>query len=147
MTTNAERATTLARALRSRFELGASVPDFYTDDVTVWTPSFTAGSVGEMLAAVAGLDASFSDAELVLSPLDVSGDVACVEWSLSITHTGPLSLGDGITVEPRGIRVTIHGVTVAEFEGERICSLRQYWDEMSVLEQLGLLPEPASGRR
>jgi hypothetical protein len=32
-------------------------------------------------------------------------------------------------------------VTVAEFRGDRICSLRQYWDELSLFEQLGLLPE------
>ena len=27
-------------------------------------------------------------------------------------------------------------VIQAEFEGERICSLRQYWDEFAVLDQL-----------
>ena len=32
----------------------------------------------------------------------------------------------------------MHGVTVAEFEGERICSLRQYRDEFAVLDQLGV---------
>jgi hypothetical protein len=37
--------------------------------------------------------------------------------------------------------VTFHGITVAEFLGDRICSLRQYWDELSVFDQLGLLPD------
>jgi hypothetical protein len=27
---------------------------------------------------------------------------------------------------------------VAEFRDDRICSLRQYWDELSAYEQLGL---------
>jgi hypothetical protein len=27
----------------------------------------------------------------------------------------------------------------AEFRGDRICSLRQYWDELTVFDQLGLL--------
>ena len=48
-------------------------------------------------------------------------------------------LADDTNIEPSGIRVTLHGVTVAEFVGERICSLRQYWDEHAVLEQLGVL--------
>ena len=33
----------------------------------------------------------------------------------------------------------VHGVTVAEFLGDRICSVRQYWDEFAVLEQLGVM--------
>jgi len=35
--------------------------------------------------------------------------------------------------------VTLHGITVAEFRSDRICSLRQYWDELDVFDQLGLL--------
>ena len=35
-------------------------------------------------------------------------------------------------------------MTVAEFRGNRICSLRQYFDRLSVLEQLGLLSEEAA---
>ena len=36
---------------------------------------------------------------------------------------------------PGGL-VTVHGVTVAEFQGDRICSLRQYWDEFAVAERI-----------
>jgi ketosteroid isomerase-like protein len=42
-------------------------------------------------------------------------------------------------VDPTGVQITLHGITVAEFRGDRICSLRQYWDELSVFDQLGLL--------
>ena len=56
-----------------------------------------------------------------------------------MTHTGTVVLGDGKPIEPSGIRVTLNGVTVAEFLGDRICSVRQYWDELTVLEQLGVL--------
>jgi hypothetical protein len=56
-----------------------------------------------------------------------------------MTHTGAITLADGSTIEPTGIRVTLHGVTVAEFDGPRICSVRQYWDEFDVLEQLGVV--------
>ena len=45
------------------------------------------------------------------------------------------------SIEPTGERVTIHGVTVAEFRDERICSIRQYWDELSLFEQLGVVGE------
>jgi hypothetical protein len=39
-------------------------------------------------------------------------------------------VADGKIVEPTGVRVTLNGITVAKFSGERICSLRQYWDEL-----------------
>ena len=52
---------------------------------------------------------------------------------------GPLAIADGRTLEPTGVRIFLHGVTVAEFHGEQICALRQYWDELSVYEQLGLM--------
>ena len=84
-------------------------------------------------------DEAFADIELDFAPLDVGGDYACVEWTLQMTHTGTLVLGDGQPIEPSGTRVTPHGVTIAEFLGDRICSLRQYWDEFTVLEQLGVL--------
>ena len=62
-----------------------------------------------------------------------------------MTHTGELDLAGGMTVEPTGLRITLHGVTVAEFRDDRICSLRQYWDELAALEQLGVLGEEEPG--
>jgi hypothetical protein len=37
--------------------------------------------------------------------------------------------------------VELRGVLIAEFEGDRIKRFRQYWDEVALLEGLGLLPE------
>jgi ketosteroid isomerase-like protein len=56
-----------------------------------------------------------------------------------MTHSGPLTLAGGEVVEPTGARITVNGATVAEFRGDRICSLRQYWDELGVFEQIGLM--------
>jgi hypothetical protein len=88
-------------------------------------------------------DDAFSDIDLEVSPLDVGGEYACVEWRVSMTHTGQIEVAAGKVVDPTGVRVTLHGITVAEFRGDRICSLRQYWDELSVFDQLGLLREGA----
>ena len=74
-----------------------------------------------------------------VAPLDVAGAYACVEWTVEMTHSGTTVLGDDVNIEASGIRVTVHGVTIAEFLGERICSVRQYWDDHTVLEQLGVL--------
>jgi ketosteroid isomerase-like protein len=140
VTTNSARASTLARSLRASIEGDSSVVDeLYTDDVKVWAPALSVSSARELGAEFERRDEVFSGIELEVAPLDVSGDYACAEWTVTMTHSGPLLLADGVVVEPTGIRITLNGVTVAEFEGDRICSLRQYWDEFGVLEQLGLL--------
>jgi ketosteroid isomerase-like protein len=140
MTTNEARASTLARALRAGLAGDTqTVADVCTDDVRVWAPAITAGSRAELLDALDRRDAAFSDIDLEVTPLDVGGDFACVEWTVRMTHTGALELGDGARLEPSGEPVVIHGATIAEFDGDRICSLRQYWDEFTVLEQLGAL--------
>jgi ketosteroid isomerase-like protein len=139
VTTNSARASILARSLRASIERDSSVVgELYTDDVKVWAPALSVSSARELVEEFERRDEVFSGIELEVAPLDVSGDYACAEWTVTMTHSGPLVLADGI-VEPTGIRITVNGVTVAEFAGDRICSLRQYWDEFGVLEQLGLL--------
>jgi ketosteroid isomerase-like protein len=138
MTTNQDRATALSRALRAaiqrdRDELSALL----TDDVRTWTPALSTASLTELVDELDRRGEAFSDLQLEIVPLDVGGDFACVEWTAEMTHTAAILLADEESIEPTGIRVTVHGATVAEFLGERICSIRQYWNELDVLEQLG----------
>jgi ketosteroid isomerase-like protein len=140
MTTNAARGATLMRALRASIEGDSeAVHELYTDDVRAWAPALSANSATELAAEFQRRDNTFSAIELEAAPLDVGGDFACVEWTVTMTHSGPLTLPDGFVLGPTGLVVTINGATVAEFEGDRICSFRQYWDEFAVLEQLGLV--------
>jgi len=140
MTSNHTRATMLVRALRAAIDRDRkTVEGLFTDDVRAWTPTLATSSLSELLDELDRRDESFSDIELAVEPLDVGGDYACVEWTVEMTHTGAITLADNTRVEPSGIRVALHGVTIAEFLDERICSLRQYWDELAILEQLGVL--------
>jgi ketosteroid isomerase-like protein len=139
VTTNAARATTLIRALRAAVEGdGGAVPALFTDDVKAWAPGMSAGSAAELAAEFARRDDAFSAIDIEVFPLDVSGPYACVEWSVSMTHSGTLVIGDELTVEPTGLSISLHGATIAEFRGDRICALRQYWDELALLDQLGV---------
>jgi ketosteroid isomerase-like protein len=142
MASNAERAATLVRGLEASI-LGDStvVADLYTDDVKGWAPAMSVSSAAELAVEFEDRDGAFSDIELDVSPLDVSGDRAAVEWIVQVTHSGPLEIDDDLVIDPTGLRLTLHGVTVAEFEGNKIRSFRQYWDEVEILEQLALLPE------
>jgi len=140
MTSNADRATTLIRALRAGIDGDTgTIRDLCTEDVRAWTPALSAGSFTELAAELERRDHAFSDIDLEVAPLDVGGDYACAEWSVSMTHTGPLVLAGGEVAEPTGARITLNGATVAEFRHDRICSLRQYWDELAAFEQIGLI--------
>jgi hypothetical protein len=141
---NAERAETLVRVIRAAVGDGdTDVCELLTDDVRAWTPGLAAASRDELLDHFARRDDALSDVDVETIALDVGSQFACVEWSVSMTHTGPLVLPGGAIVEATGLRVTLHGVAVAEFDGDRICALRQYWDELSLFEQLGLIGQRA----
>jgi ketosteroid isomerase-like protein len=141
MASNAERAATLVRALEASIVGDSTViAELYTDDVKGWAPALTVSSAAELAVEFEDRDGAFSDIELDVSPFDVADDRACVEWVVTLTHSGPLELDDDIVIDPTGLRVSLHGVTVAEFDGARISSFRQYWDEVELLEQLALLP-------
>jgi ketosteroid isomerase-like protein len=140
LTTDTARASILERALRASIEGDSTVVgEVYTDDVRVWAPALSVSSARELAEEFRRRDDAFSGIELEIFPLAVAGAYACAEWTVTMTHSGRLVLADGLVVEPTGIQVTVNGATVAEFDGDRICSLRQYWDEFGVLEQLGLL--------
>lgn len=137
MTSNETRASVLARALRAGVEGDReTLKALLTDDVRSWTPTVSTTSLDELIEELDRRDDAFSDVELYIAPLDVGGDYACVEWTVEMTHSGKIALDENESIEPSGVQVTLHGVTVAEFEGDRICSLRQYWNEHALFEQL-----------
>ena len=143
MSTNAERADALVRALHAALDGDAdTIRSLCIADVQVWTPARSASSVDELINGFLDRNEIFDGIELETTPLDVGRDRACVEWTAKMTQTGEVVLRDGTRVEPTDVEVALHGVAVAEFDGARIASVRQYWDHMELLDQLGLT-EPA----
>ena len=119
------------------------VSDLYTEDVRVSTPALSLESAAvELAVEIEDRESAFTDIDIEITALDVGGDRACAEWIGRFTHSGPLDVNDD-AIEPTGSRVTMRGVTVADFEGGKISAFRQYWDEVALLEQLGLLPVEA----
>jgi ketosteroid isomerase-like protein len=142
MSSNAERAAMLIRGLAASVTGDSSVvADLYADDVQGWSPAMRVSSAAELAIEFEDREEAFSDVELGFAPLDVSGDRACVEWTMTATHSGPLVVDDDLNLDATGLRITLHGVTVAEFADGRIRSFRQYWDEGELLALVGLLPD------
>jgi ketosteroid isomerase-like protein len=141
MGSSSDRAAVLVQAIEATVTGDSRVVrDLYADDVQGWSPVMTVSSAAELAVELEDRQEAFSDIELDVRPLDVGDDQACVEWVATATHSGPLVVDEDVVIEPTGGRFTLRGVTVADFEGDRIRGFRQYWDEVSLLEQLALIP-------
>jgi ketosteroid isomerase-like protein len=141
MGSSADRAATLVQAIEASVTGDSRVVrELYADDVHGWSPVMTVSSAAELAVELEDRQEAFSDIDLDVTPLDVGDDQACVEWVATATHSGPLVVDDDVVIEPTGGRFTLRGVTVADFEGNRIRAFRQYWDEVSLLEQLQIVP-------
>ncbi|HEV3133475.1 MAG TPA: ester cyclase [Acidimicrobiia bacterium] len=141
MGSSSDRAAALVQAIEATVTGDSRVVgELYVDDVQGWSPTMTVTSAAQLAVELEDRQDAFSDIELDVTPLDVGDDQACVEWIATATHSGPLVVDEDVVIEPSGGRFTLRGVTVADFEGDRIRAFRQYWDEVSLLEQLQLLP-------
>ena len=122
MTSNAERAEVLVRALRAGLDGDtATLEELTTDDVRTWTPTQATSSRQALIEELGRRDSAFSAFDLEITPLDVSGDFACAEWSVAMTHTGSLTLGPDTAVEPTG-----DGVEFAAYGEYWHCRLDDY---------------------
>ena len=141
MGSSADRAAVLVQAIEASVTGDSRVVrELYADDVQGWSPVMTVSSSAELAVELEDRQEAFSDIDLDVTALDVGADQACVEWIATATHSGPLVIDEDVVIEPTGGRFTLRGVTVADFEGDRIRAFRQYWDEVSLLEQLELVP-------
>jgi ketosteroid isomerase-like protein len=136
---NAARAERLSQAIVATLSGDASrVKEWFTHDVVGSGPAISVRSRDELTSDIEERDGTFTDVEIAFAPLDVAGAQACVEWVASAVHTGPLVLDESRArvMIPTGRRVRMRAVTVAEFEGDQICSFRSYWDDLPALEDL-----------
>lgn len=139
---NRFRSGLLERAVRASIIGDSSaIRDLYTPDVRGWLPRGEIASAAELACEFELNGEGFSSVDVSVWPLDVNSPHACVEWEATAVHSGTIDAGQEIQVAPTGRRVRLRGVTVAEFDGDRICSFRQYWDDLTLLVELGILPE------
>jgi ketosteroid isomerase-like protein len=140
MSRAADRAELLRRAVAATAAADAAgLAELFTADVVAGSPALEIGSLDELIAELEARDAVFGDLTVEFRAVDVIGDRAYAEWTATATHIDALAFDD-VVVEATGAPLTVHGITVAEFSGDRISRLRQYWDEVELLDGLGLLP-------
>jgi SnoaL-like domain len=130
---NARRAEHLTQAIRAAVEGDVTpIELLFTPDVVGSGPALNVSSRDELTTGIKARRGELLDVEIAFAPLEVGGRQAAVEWVASGLHAGPVVVEPARIVPdlPLGHRVRVRAVTVAEFEGSRICSFRSYWDEL-----------------
>ncbi len=85
---------------------------------------------------------AFPDQRNELIALHHADDAVIVEFDLLGTHLGPLR---SIPATGRAFRTRVTAFFI--FDGDRIVCERVYFDQLSILRQLGLMPEQSMSER
>jgi steroid delta-isomerase-like uncharacterized protein len=114
------------------------------DDVTYRAPGGISGAGKEACAQFfAGWLEGFPDAHVEVHSVYITGDVALEEGTFTGTHDGVLRTPAG-DIPPTGRHVTAEFIEVHRFrDGKSIYSNLMY-DQLELLNQLGLMPAPAA---
>ena len=73
----------------------------------------------------------------------VAGDWVVQEFTFTGTHTGTLTTPDG-DIPPTNRSATGRGVQIMHVENGKISQEHLYFDQVELLTQLGLMPQPAT---
>ena len=87
---------------------------------------------------------AFPDQVLNVGATFEHGDTFADEFTWIATNTGPLILRDGTKAPPTGKRAEIKGMELVQMRDGKIALHHVYFDYMTVLSQLGLLPRAAT---
>jgi len=86
---------------------------------------------------------AFPDARITVHNEIVSGEWVVQEFTFTGTHEDTLVSPAG-EIAPTHKTLTGRGVQIFHVEGEEITATRLYFDQVQVMTQLGLMPEPAT---
>jgi steroid delta-isomerase-like uncharacterized protein len=88
-----------------------------------------------------GFKRAMPDARAVISQMYEANDTIIVESRLLGTHTGPMAGPDG-DIEPSGRTIDLPFADFSRIQDGQILAYHTYYDQVSLMTQLGLMPEP-----
>jgi predicted ester cyclase len=91
-------------------------------------------SVAAFKELVTGLLTAFPDFQITVEDQMVSDDKVAFRWIAKGTHDGPLG-----EAQPTGKKVQFEGLIFDHVVGEQVVERWEQWDQMGMLQQLGLV--------
>ena len=85
---------------------------------------------------------AFPDTHFKVHSVVSQGDQVFIHWTVSGTQAERLATVTGRTIPPTRRRATVSGVLLTEVRDGKIVRERWYWDQLSLLDQLGIMEHP-----
>lgn len=115
----------------------------HTQDACRTAPELSEPLCGResMRGSIEVLSRAFPDYHLELVQVVAQGDWLSLRIHTSGTMTGPLLLSSGVEVPPTGRTIDQEWSALVRFEGEQIAQFDEYYDQYTLMVQLGLIAE------
>ncbi len=94
----------------------------------------------EIIESMKGWKQAMPDAKGSVSNSIATGNTVTLEIVWTGTHTGPL-VGRAGTIPASGKRQTTPAAWIIEFDGDKIKESRHYFDMVTLLTQIGAMPQ------
>lgn len=109
--------------------------DVYTADSVLHEPERDLVGLEDVAQYVKMYLTAFPDLNVTIDDVMAEGDQAVTRWTLRGTHQGQVAEYG----PPTGKKVELGGVTIHRIEGSKIAEEWERYDNLSVLQQLGLV--------
>ena len=135
------REETLVKAIRACLTGDVQLcEEVFTRDVICTSPVLSTSTRDELETVLSSRRDALANIDLTIDRVvDVDMDVDAVtiaEWTAAADHAQPFVVPQDTRLDPSGKRLSLTGATFAEFTGTRISTIRHYFDEAGLLEQL-----------
>ena len=119
----------------------AAYGNLFAEDLHMVTSMIPGSTVGRdaRVQLVKGIVTAFPDGLVEIQRYFGQGDWACVEVLFTGTHTGPMAGADGTEIPPTHQSVKWPYCMVVKFQDGLVCELNEYYDQMGLMQQLGLM--------
>ncbi len=115
--------------------------EVYAPDYKGYIPRSTLESPEAVKQFNLAMYEAFPDIESSIEEILAEGDSVAVRWTIRGTHEGKL-VGPTMTIPPTGKPIELGGMNVFRFSDGKVVESWGFWDGLSMMGQLGLMPEP-----
>lgn len=120
------------------------IGDMYAEDAElVWPGLGPTKGRNAIVGFYATLFGAFPDVHVTIKRIIEEGSAVAIEYTSEGTHSGPLPMPDG-ELPPTNRRIRTDASSIGAVDGEGLIKTqREYFDQVEILAQLGLMPAPA----
>lgn len=117
-----------------------ALDELHSPDYTEHHATFPdVGGLEAFKQMVAGARTTYPDFHITIYELILEGDKLAARWSWTGTHLGQTRQ---LAISPTGKEITLTGSHIFQIEGNKLIEGWQFADDLGLLQQLGLSPQP-----